>query len=421
MNKSLWSFLICFLFVSMLGCAANKSLYEEPAQDVGVLSEEKDQKVKIEEVSEEELANIKPGQRPPIETDEAGLWMIMDQAEEKLKTSGYVVQNKDLNDYLKSIVHRLVPQYSQDIRIYLVRIPHFNASMAPNGAMQIWTGLLLRVQNEAQLAAVIAHEIGHYLRRHSLQRMQEVVEKSNMLAFVQLATAVTEVSRYNQLLKYLALGKIQSFSRNQEREADGYSIALMSRAGYDPREASKVWSWIIEEEKAAEDQKHPSIFFATHPPSEERYKALARLSQKIVTQGGDFEVDKKRFLKHVLSQRSQYLEDELHLRRFNRTEKLLKMLLEQGQNPEELYFFLGEMYRLRGQPGDMEKALQEYEKAVRISHPPPQTYRSMGLVYNKLGRKEQAIRAFRNYLQNNPQSSDRKIILQIIKNLQNDY
>ena len=55
----------------------------------------------------------------------------------------------------------------------LVRTPYFNASMAPNGMMQVWSGLLLRVDNEAQLAAVLGHEIGHYLARHSVERLRD--------------------------------------------------------------------------------------------------------------------------------------------------------------------------------------------------------------------------------------------------------
>lgn len=52
--------------------------------------------------------------------------------------------------------------------------------MAPNGMMSVYTGLLLRTQNEAQLAAVLGHEIGHYLARHSLQRFE--VEQATMTA-----------------------------------------------------------------------------------------------------------------------------------------------------------------------------------------------------------------------------------------------
>lgn len=178
MKCSKLSLLIGFIAVLVYGCSANKSLYEAPLHDVGVLSDKPSDEWRIEAVSDDELRNQTPGQRPRIDTTEAGLWMVMDRAEEDLKTSGHLVKDEELNGYLKSIACRLLPKYCDDIRVYLVQMPYFNATMAPNGAIQIWTGLLLRVQNEAQLAAIIGHELGHYLRRHSLQRMQDAINKT---------------------------------------------------------------------------------------------------------------------------------------------------------------------------------------------------------------------------------------------------
>ena len=69
-------------------------------------------------------------------------------------------------------------------QVHLVRTPLFNASMAPNGMMQVWTGLLLRVDDEAQLAAVLGHEFGHYLARHSTERLRDAKSRSAFGAFL---------------------------------------------------------------------------------------------------------------------------------------------------------------------------------------------------------------------------------------------
>jgi len=53
-------------------------------------------------------------------------------------------------------------------------MPCFNAGMAPNGMMQIWSDLLMRVESEVQLAPVIEHEIGHYLQRHTVERLRDI-------------------------------------------------------------------------------------------------------------------------------------------------------------------------------------------------------------------------------------------------------
>lgn len=116
--------------------------------------------------------------RPDLATDEGGLWALMDREETRLRRSPFVVRDHGLREYLHGLACRLAGEHCPDIRVYPVRTPWFNASMAPNGMMQVWTGLLLRVENEAQLAAVLGHEIGHYLRRHALERLRDARSRS---------------------------------------------------------------------------------------------------------------------------------------------------------------------------------------------------------------------------------------------------
>ena len=106
------------------------------------------------------IENIDSGKRPELHTDEAGLWMVLDNMEEKLKTSGNRITDPHINQYVREIVCKLAGPDCASIRIYVMQVPLFNATMAPNGIMQIWTGLLLRAKNEAQLAYVLGHEIG---------------------------------------------------------------------------------------------------------------------------------------------------------------------------------------------------------------------------------------------------------------------
>jgi len=194
--------------------------------------------------------------------------------------------------------------------------------------------------------------------------MRDVIGKSSALVFVHLASALAGIPAAGDIMQLVAIGSIQAFSRDHEREADGYGIALMSRAGYDPREAAKVWAWLIEEKEADEDDPNVPIFLATHPAAEERYEALKELGEKVVAKGGLFKLGEERFLEQILPHRAGYLRDELHLRDYDRTEKLLDMLIDKGANLGELHFFKGELHRLRGKEGDIERALTEYEKAA---------------------------------------------------------
>ena len=193
------------------------------------------------------VVDVKPGEQPSLDTAEAGFWMQMDRIERSVRTSGRVVRDPGLNAYLREIFCDLSPDYCDDIRLYIVRSPGFNATMMANGTMQLWTGMLLRVQNEAQLSAVLGHELTHYLRRHTLQKWRDIRAKTDALVFFQFATAVVGLGIVGIVALIGTLGSIQSFNRDQEREADRVGFEMMDGAGYAPEEAPRIWDTLVAE------------------------------------------------------------------------------------------------------------------------------------------------------------------------------
>lgn len=363
------------------------------------------------------LPDIKPGQRPALETDEAGLWMVMDRVEERLRTSGRIMADTDLNTYVREIVCKLAGPYCPDIRVYVVQTPHFNATMAPNGVMEVWTGLILRAQNEAQLAYVIGHELGHYLRRHSVQLWRDVRSKANVLMYFQLLTIAAGVGYVTPLAEFIALASVFAFSRDNEREADELGFELMVKAGYDPREAPKIWEALVKEREAAKDSE-PLIFFSTHPSTDERIDTLKELAQKAIADGGDAVVGKERFLAVTLPLRATFLRDELRRRDFARTQVVLDRLIESGVGLGELHFFQGELYRLRGKEGDEEKAITAYQKALEFEAAPAETHRALGLLFFRAGKKGEARSSLERYLQSRPDAEDREMITSYLRQLE---
>lgn len=397
------------------GCTTmNKQHYEQPLYEMDVLEQSGPDTLQIEDVSRRELENQKPGERPPLDSDEAGLWMVMDKAENEYRTAGNRINDQDLNDYLQDIVCRLAPEYCEDLRVYVLQVPYFNASMAPNGVLLIWSGLLLRTTNEAQLASVIGHEIGHYLRRHSLQRLHDVVNTSSALVIVQLAAAVAGVGAAGDLAYLAAISSLQAYSRDQEREADGYGLAFMARAGYDPHEAGDLWEKVIQEVEASKDKNFSLLLFDSHPPGRERMAALNELSDRIVARGNDFSMDEESFREHLLPFRYRFLQDEMHLRDFARTEVLLDQLIEDGASLGELYYFKGELYRLRGEENDLDRALAAYEKAINEAEFPPETLRAQGLLYMEKGESARARAFLQEYLVLKPDCVDREMIIYML-------
>jgi Zn-dependent protease with chaperone function len=413
--KTLMRFVIIISLAAILaGCASRQEQYAQPLYELEVLDKPQDPAWKIEGVTAGQLASIEPGQRPPIDSDEAGIWMAMDNVEEKIKTSGNLIVDEELDKYLHGVLCRIAQEHCGDIRIYVVRMPYFNASMAPNGSLVIWSGLLLRVRNEAELASVLGHELGHYLRRHSLQQMRRAIDTTGFLAVIQVATAAVGVGFAGDLAYLAGAGTIQAYSRDMEREADGYGLALMTRAGYRPHAVTELWRQVIKEKEADEDKKFSTLLFDSHPPGEERLAALEELADRTIVNGGDVEYGTERYQEIIAPHRFSFLEDELTLRNFKRTEVLLNNLLEGGGSPGETYYFLGELYRLRGLEGDRDLALDAYEQAISQAQFPPEAFRALALLHQKIDSRDKASGYFTKYLELKPDAVDREMIIYML-------
>lgn len=360
------------------------------------------------------VEHIEPGDEPSPDTDEAGLWMMMEKVERRLLTSGALVEDAELQRYVGDIACRVAPEYCGDLRVYVVERPDFNASMAPNGFMTVWTGLILRCENEAQLATVIGHEIAHYRYRHSLVQWRSVRRSTNawMLATVAIGAAGHSAAGS----ELVVLARLMAFSREHEREADALGIELMAEAGYDAREAARIWDGLIAERDAA-DLDDPPVLFATHPPSPERSQALREKARELGPNGG-WDKGRDAFLEATLPHRSDWLDAELRRNRFARVQVVLDRLIEQGAGLGTLHFHQGELYRLRGDDGDPDRAIAAYEKALLHPDAPVKTHRAMGYVHWAQGRNDAARHAFEAYLARATDAGDRAIIQSYVEELQ---
>jgi hypothetical protein len=182
--------------------------------------------------------------RPAVDTDEGGLWSLMDREEARLRRSPLAIRDPALSKYLSGLTCRLTEGHCLDIRIHVMRTPIFNASMAPNGMMQVWSGLLLRVENEAQLAAIVGHELGHYLERHQVEQLRDAKDKAMLAQLVGLIGGIAgAVGKVGILATQFA------FSREHETRADRLGMRLMKDAGYEGRQAARVWDNLLGELK----------------------------------------------------------------------------------------------------------------------------------------------------------------------------
>lgn len=370
--------------------------------------------------------SIPPNSRPVSSSTEGGLWYAFDKAEDKSRTAGNLIRDDELQSYLDGIVCKLSGPYCGDIRVYIQEVPAFNATMAPNGMMSIWSGFILRAQNEAQLAAVIGHEIGHYIRRHGIQRLEDKVAKSDFGVFVTLVGAAMGVPVAGDIVGLLFAGSILSFSRDNEREADLIGIHLLAKNGYDTREAAKVWQQIISENDPDGESSSTTTFLGTHPSSAERQETLSQLANELQGEGKWGKVYQERFNAIVGPWKQRFMEDDIRLGKWDETLRLIEILEESGTPNSHIAFYRGEVYRKRGQEGDSEadeaenqkddvdRAIAEFKKAISDNTSIANTYRSLGLSYQSKGMNAEAKRAFIAFLERVPNAKDAKMIKYMI-------
>ena len=362
-----------------------------------------------------DVKNIEPEERPNIESIEAGLWMQMDNYEEKLKTSGSRLKDKNLDKYLKDILCNLT-EYCQDIRVYVQDIPHFNAFMAPNGMMVVWTGLLLRVGNEAQLAAVIGHEAGHYIRRHSLKAWLDAKARTDLMAILSIGLAVGGVPGGGDIFnisQLLQAGIMAKHSRDNEREADEIGLDSLIKAGYDPDEAPKVWENIIKEMELGEN-KNPPAFFASHPDPKERIKNLKEQTKKY----SDIKRNhNKENLKNIISPHTKnWIKNEIRTNnKIEQTSFIFSNFFDNKEDSHLLKFYQGEIYRLKKEEKNNEKAIELYKESIEENDNFPDVYRELGLLLLKEEKKDEARKNLEKYVTLAPNAKDVEIVKSYIK------
>ena len=357
---------------------------------------------------------IGPGFKP-TDKDEMGLWQQMERVEEEVAGSNLLIDDPELNSYLKNLIASVGGPAAQDFRIYLAHIPEFNAVMFPTGFAVIFSGLLLRMRNEAQLAGVIAHESGHFLRRHMIRSWRDMRRKSDIFAVGAMVAGVAGagVGVYTgDFVRLAQLGTLLSlfhYNREMEAEADAMGARLIAEAGYAPMEMSAIWQQLIGEEYASAryrgKRRRRGGIFDTHPSSDARMADLRADALELTVPGKAYDNRRERYLATIGPIRPTLLDDQVKLNDPGASQYLIQTLAQDGWNGL-LRFYEGEVWRLRNRPGDEVRAWQSYAAAVAYPDAPADAWRWHGIALMKEGRAAEAKAAFRRYLTMKPDAPD---------------
>lgn len=191
-----------------------------------------------------------------------------------------LVDNARLQRYVNDVGFWIASQSKRrDLpwRFGVIDSDGINAFAAPGGYVVITRGLFGLLENEAQLAAVLAHEISHVVRKHHLKALQKTMKREFWSDLT--VTAVSDKKDREKLQKLINSG-VQLYAsgldREYEFEADSRAVVLAARAGYDPYALLDVLTTVDSINPEADEL---SVLMNTHPPTGDRLSKLARLME----------------------------------------------------------------------------------------------------------------------------------------------
>ena len=205
---------------------------------------------------------------------------------QQAKNEGKLDVDKVQLNRLKSIANRLIAQtgaYRPDARnwaweVHIIESSEINAYVMPGGKIVFYSGIIEKLKlTDAEIAAIMGHEMAHALREHSRERMSRQVATQTAIG---LGAAVFGLSSGQAQVAGLAgdLGLTLPNSRTQETEADLMGLELMARAGYDPNAAVTLWQKM---QQNSGGRSAPQ-FLSTHPVSATRIANLQAMMPKVL-------------------------------------------------------------------------------------------------------------------------------------------
>src|SRR3989442_4806495 len=381
------------------------------------------------------------------ESDELRLWAQAEKEEELLQKKAKPYDDPLLDEYLGKIGDKLLPDEVRaaggpGFRFGVIRDPTLNAFAMPNGRIYLHTGLLSRLDNEAQLAMIVGHEMTHVTNRHALSFTRDVQNKQILYTVLAVAAsigvAVAAGSRAkggdyvgaavlsqtaNVLLglglQLAAIAAINGYGRDLEREADAGGMANLVRAGYDPKEAPKVFDRLRQE---SQDRGNLETFFFGSPPKlTEQVETTTDLIKSNYAVAGAAPDAMRNTDEFALRMRTIVRENarlDIQAGRFKLAEEQLDRVLTITPRDPVAQLYYADLHRLQSQRArdaadkadKAKKALERYERAAELDPAFADPFRQLAFLYYQQKDNERAKAAFQKYLALKPDAPDARRI-----------
>ena len=190
-----------------------------------------------------------------------------------------LVPSEEAQNYLRRLGESLIPDYQRNLRpddpektpfqFFLVKGAFPNAFATPNGVIVVFSSLIELLQNEAQLAFVLSHEIAHAIQEHTRQQMEHKRGERIALKLGSIAASAFGVPVAPDIMVQAEHAIVAGYSRKHENQADRIGLEYVVANGYDPREAARVWEIL-----AKSTLQTPAFFWASHENNTKRRSYL---------------------------------------------------------------------------------------------------------------------------------------------------
>lgn len=359
------------------------------------------------------------------EADEARLWERTEESQEVILHSGYINNDPGLNEYLNGVLQKIVPSDVKAagavVKVYVLNDPAFNAFMMANGSFFIHTGLLAGLENEAQLVTVLGHELTHFIDRHSLKQFRNIKNTSafySTISALSIAAPGGAIVSLSSLLVSLSfISSVYGYSRDLEHEADKGSFAIMINNGYDVTQAPKAFDILAQFIK--DDKIKQPYFFSTHPRVKERmesFKELCAENKASVGKQGNI-LNEDTYGRKIEPLLLPNALANINCNRFKMAQRGIERYTKNKPQDPEGYYCMGKLFNSKKEKGDIEKAIENYMKAIELDAGYARSYRELGFICYKNKQTQEAREYFERYLALSSNPEDRAYIEKYVEEL----
>lgn len=360
----------------------------------------------------------------PKFTDEEEARMAQAQAQ-KYDSEHKMWPDPLLETYMTGLVQRIAAHAKPRPFPYRVRVVNdssVNAFTFGGGLLYVHAGLIARMENEAQLAMVLAHEIAHVTERHVTRGIEQAY-KTELLSYGAATAAgatgmVPSGEALNIAYKATVNAAVNGHGRGLEREADRVGMEYLVKAGYDPREAPITFELLLKEY----GDKSPMVnfFYGSHPANVERYETLSALSRdkygrdikekKLVVNTEEF----KRATRGAVIAAGIH-DYEQH--RFNTATAMFEKAVRVWQDDPVPHYYLGKLALETAAATGVDRALEHLANAIKVDPQYAPAYREQGMAQYRKGDRSAAVLSLERYLALDPDAKDAKQIAATIQEL----